>query len=125
MIYLTLLWSFVQIGLFSVGGGYAQDARYITQYYKLDQQKDALTKWSDSDAELHAMPMLHIAEDKLSDVSRMLTDIQTYTQEMTPKFIMGTEPLENYDKFVADLESMGVKEVLAAYTEALERYYKK
>lgn len=109
----------------SVGGAYIQDERYITQYYKLNQQKDALMKWSDNDAEKHAMPMLHIDDAKLSKISPMLTDLQTYTQEMTAKFIMGTEPLSNYEKFVSDLEKMGLKEVEAAYTEALDRYYKK
>lgn len=109
----------------SVGGAFVGDGRYIMQYYKLDQQKDALKKWSDTDASKHVVPKVNIAEDQLADVTRMLTDIITYSQSMTLKFIMGTEELANYDKFVAELKSMGLDTVLLAYTEALDRYYKK
>ena len=71
------------------------------------------------------MPMLHIDAKDLSTVSRQLTDLQTYTQTMTLKFIMGTESLDNYDKFVEDLKKMGMDNVEKAYTKALAAYYKK
>lgn len=107
------------------GGGSVVDKRYITQYYQLDRQRDALEKWSDNDAAEHEMPMLHIDAKDLSTVSRQLTDLQTYTQTMTLKFIMGTESLDNYDKFVEDLKKMGMDNVEKAYTKALAAYYKK
>ena len=44
---------------------------------------------------------------------------------MTLKFIMGTESLDNYDKFVEDLKKMGMDNVEKAYTKALAAYYKK
>ncbi len=49
-------------------------------------------------------------------------DIETYVNEMTVKFIMGLEPLENLDSFVETLRSLGVDEVINAYQTAYDRY---
>lgn len=101
------------------------DAGYILQYYQTEQQRDALKKWSDSDADKYLLPKINIAEDKLGDISRMATDIITHSQSMTLKFIMGTADLADYDKFVEEMNSMGLETVLEEYTAALQRYYSK
>lgn len=49
-------------------------------------------------------------------------DIKTYVEEMTVKFIMGLEPTDNFDGFIATLEELGINEVLAAQQAALDRY---
>lgn len=109
----------------SVGGGYVQDGRYIMQYYGTQQQKDALVKWSDTNAKDHYLPKVNISADKLSEITSMLSDIITYSQSMTLKFIMGTEDLANYDSFVEKMKSMGLDTVLEEYNAALVRYYEK
>ena len=48
--------------------------------------------------------------------------IKTYTDEMTVRFIMGLEPLENYDAFVEQLHTLGIDEVLASRQSAYDRY---
>ncbi len=45
----------------------------------------------------------------------------TYTDEMLTKFVLGQEPLSNFDVFVKTLEEMGVNEVLGAYESAYAR----
>ena len=40
---------------------------------------------------------------------------------MLTKFMLGQEPLSNFDKFVETLNSMGVDEVLGAYKSAYDR----
>ena len=49
-------------------------------------------------------------------------DIETYVNEMTVKFIMGLEELDNLDGFVETLHSLGVDEVINAYQTAYDRY---
>lgn len=51
-----------------------------------------------------------------------MTDITTYSQEMAAKFIMGIEPLENYDNFLATIEKMGVVRATEIQQAALDRY---
>lgn len=54
--------------------------------------------------------------------SDLYPDIQTYADEMTVKFIMGIEPLENYATFVETLKEMGIEQILAGYQAAYDRY---
>ena len=44
---------------------------------------------------------------------------------MKAKFILGTEPLANLDKFQATIRSMGINVALATRQAALDRYYKR
>ena len=43
---------------------------------------------------------------------------------MINKFIMGKEPLDNFDKFVQTLKDMGIDDVLAVEQAAYDRYMK-
>lgn len=41
---------------------------------------------------------------------------------MTLRFIMGSEPLENFDEYINTLKDMGVEEMIATQQRALDRY---
>lgn len=43
---------------------------------------------------------------------------------MINKFIMGKEPLDNFDSFVQTLKNMGIDDVLAVEQAAYDRYVK-
>lgn len=49
------------------------------------------------------------------------TDIEKYIEEMRDKFIVGTEPLENFDDYVQELEKMGIEEYMDLKIKAIER----
>ncbi len=49
-------------------------------------------------------------------------DIESYVQEMTVKFIMGLESIDQYDNFVQVLKDQGIEEVMSAYQAAYDRY---
>lgn len=49
-------------------------------------------------------------------------EIQSYVTEMTVKFIMGLEPLENFDSFVETVIALGAEDVVAVYQSAYDRY---
>ncbi len=49
------------------------------------------------------------------------TAANTYALEMITKFILGQEPLSNFDKFVESLNEMGIDKLLGAYTSAYDR----
>ena len=50
-----------------------------------------------------------------------LSDINTYTDEMLNKFIIGSEPISNFDKFVEKLRQMGIEEVKKVYQAQYDR----
>lgn len=47
----------------------------------------------------------------------VMNEVQTYVDEMIVKFIMGNEPLSNWDTFVKRLKSMGIDKVLKVYND--------
>lgn len=49
-------------------------------------------------------------------------DIDKYVTEMTEKFISGDEPLSNWDKYVEEIEKMGLDEYMDIQQEAYDRY---
>ena len=57
-------------------------------------------------------------------VNLLDTCIETYENEMIDKFIMGVEPLDHFDAYAAQVESMGLKDVLKVYQDAYDRYMK-
>ena len=103
-------------------GPFIQDKRYIEQYYERPQQKAATANWKKNDWEKYIMPPVTPTADESSELAKIMGDITTYSDEMSLKFIMGVEPLSNYDKYVAQIKSMGIEKAIAIYQAAYNRY---
>jgi putative aldouronate transport system substrate-binding protein len=54
--------------------------------------------------------------------TRVLTEINTYVDEMVLKFITGTEPLSRWDTYVSTINGMGLADVLRSEQGAYDRY---
>lgn len=50
----------------------------------------------------------------------VMTDVEIYVDEMVMKFITGRESLDNWDTYVAKIQSMGIDKVLDIYQAALD-----
>lgn len=86
--------------------------------------KDALETeeiWSRADTEYVLPPITNTAEEG-DEIMSMMGDIETLVAEQTVKFIMGVEPMENYDAFVEQIKSMGIDRVLELKQAALDRF---
>ena len=106
-------------------GSFIQDKRYMEQYANLPQQKAALTNWMATNMKEHRMPDVSLTSEQQSEVSTLLENLDTYKSEMQAKFIMGVEPIENFDKFRDELRNRGVEKYLGYQQEAYERYLKR
>ena len=60
--------------------------------------------------------------EESTELASIMTDINTYRDEMTLKFINGQEPLTNFDKFVTKVKSMNVDRAAALKTASITRY---
>lgn len=87
----------------------------------IDEQREASKVWADCDKSL-CMPVLTYTTDESEIISDTMGDIDTYFNEMFVKFVMGVEPLSNFDSYVEQLEKMGVDKVVKVYRDAYERY---
>lgn len=65
---------------------------------------------------------LMLTEDEQAIVGQYQTDINTYRDEMITKFIMGTENLDNFDKFVDNIKALGLDQVLQVRQQQWDRY---
>ncbi len=67
-------------------------------------------------------PAVCATTEENSQLSEIETALTTYAGEMYLNFILGEESLDNYDEYLANLESLKIDEVLAIKDAQLERY---
>lgn len=86
------------------------------------QVEAALDTWSTVESAGYLMPPVTLNKEESTKATTIASEINTYVDEMVMKFIIGVEPVENFDTFVKTLDSMKVDEMVAVYQSALERY---
>lgn len=102
------------------------DIRYFEQYQQLTPDPwAAIQVWAASTDPSRILPPLTLSPEESQRTASKFNEITTYAMEMYYKFIMGTEPLDNFDKYVAQIKKMGIDEVLAVYQGVLTRFNKR
>lgn len=104
-------------------GPFVQDEDYVEQYYTLDEQKDAVKIWAETNMEKHIIPPITPTADESQELSQIMYDINTYRDEYTIKLIMGTIDFSEWDTYVDTIYKMGLERVLEIQNNALDRYY--
>lgn len=102
-------------------GPLVQDPGYLTQFYALPAQRDAVRLWAAGDTDL-LLPLLQPSGRDARKFASLMSDIQTYVAEMTVKFILGREPLAGFDAYVARLDAAGLPEATQIMQRAYDRY---
>lgn len=104
-------------------GPFVQDLRYLQQYYTLDGQKKSNSTWTVPTAADYTVPPITPTQEESEEYAQIMNDIQNYRDEMTNKFILGTESLDDsWDTYVATMEQFGLDRALEIQNAALERY---
>ena len=71
-----------------------------------------------------AIPSFIPTSSEQSVVNDLWPDLRTYIDEMTIKFIKGTEPLSNFNAFRNKVRDMGIDKLSAEYQKMYDRYKK-
>lgn len=116
-------WSIYSRGVYP--GPYNSLKHFLEMYYVYQEQTDALTLWTDNDMKKHLMPPVSPSTDESSEYAKIMSDVNSYVDEFTLKVIMGTEPITNFDKYVAQLKTLKIDRAVAIQQAALERYNKR
>lgn len=105
-------------------GPFVQDLRYLEQYFTMDAQKEAPKVWGSgsSNGKAYMLPPITATVDESKEFATIINEINTYRDEMTLKFIFGTESLDNFDQYVKNIENMGLSRALEIQNLALDRY---
>lgn len=120
---LTVAQAMSKYCLANVNGPFTQALEYIQQYYEMPQQKQALIDWSYNDDNTSVMPPITFTPEESAEVAKIMSEINTYRDEMTMKIIMGSEPVSKVDEFQATIKSMNLDRAIEIYQAALDRYY--
>jgi putative aldouronate transport system substrate-binding protein len=108
----------------SFSGPFVQDKRYFEQFLAYPQQRSAVTQWTKAKNDIRIPPTTMTAsENEL--FSKIMNDVNTYTNEMMIKFIMGAEPIDNFDKYVKTIKAFGIDTAIGFQERALERFNKR
>lgn len=100
------------------------DDRYNDQYYVLPEQKEAAKLYSKyaSNATEVVMPPISMTVDEASEFGKIMTDINTYRNEMITKIIMGAQPVDSFDEVLKQMKNMGIERAIEIQQAALDRY---
>ncbi len=106
---------------------YCKDFETVYEAYNPAQQ-DCIDVWNSTKEVTDSAYIRYftLTVDEQYDISGPFTDISTYVAESVGKFLTGQMDVETeWDNYVSTVQSMGIQDVLDAYTAAGERYFSK
>ena len=112
------------IYLYSIGAGSGpceRDVQVVNEQRSDVRIREATDTWCQVLDRTAIVPRLLFTEDENKTISRIMTDINTYQDEMFGKFIMGVVPLSEFPAAVAHIKELGIEEVLEIYNDAYQR----
>jgi putative aldouronate transport system substrate-binding protein len=77
--------------------------------------------WGKAD-DSYVMPVINRTSEENRKYSSTMSEIETYIDEMTLKFIVGAEPLSNFDDYIKNIKNMGIDDMIKIQQNALDRY---
>ena len=84
--------------------------------------------WADADFSLNYPGTISLTPEQNARLQEWTGDssqLGSYITEMKIKFITGEEPLSNFDTYLANLETMGIQNIVDIYQEAYDAYMAK
>lgn len=84
-------------------------------------------KWADDpnvDSALR-MPPIRLNAEETDRQAKIMTEVNTYVDEMVLKFILGAVPLSDFDAFVNQVKQLGIDEAVSISQAAYDRYLNK
>ena len=109
----------------SNSGPCVQDPRYLEQYYNLKQHQESYTTWSKYQKNyIEANTRLRgtLTPEENSRIASIMSEVNTYKDEMYLKWLMGQESIDKYDAYIQQIKKMGIDEVIKIRQTAYDRF---
>jgi len=78
--------------------------------------------WETADTEYLLPAGISLTSKENIELNNIMEDIENYMNEMTLRFIMGTESLDKYDIYIAELRNKNIERAIEIYQQAYDRY---
>jgi ABC-type sugar transport system, periplasmic component len=100
------------------------DDRYNDQYYALDAQKEAVKVFAQfaGNAASVLIPPIAMTPDEASEYAKIMTDVNTYREEVVTKIIMGSSQIDSFDKALEQFKKMGIDRAIEIQQAAFDRF---
>lgn len=108
-------------GVFSYGTYLRVDPEAAQDIASKEQQEGIEVALSNTLPEFNPVKWLALTDEEKAEKDSYNDSIGTYASEMLNMFILGQEPISKWDSFVAELNRLGVEELLEVYRKAYER----
>lgn len=84
---------------------------------------DAIKTWRKNEGDkTRLLTTLAPSLEDSAEYGRILTDLNSYSEEMMLKFIVGETPFSEYDNYLAELEKRGLSRLLEILQSSYDRY---
>lgn len=103
-------------------GPFVQDKEHAELFYTLPGQQEAMQTWANNNGDQHMLPYICATADESYEIGTIDNEVELYLKEMTLKFIMGVEPLENFEAFRQGLRDCGIERALEIRQQQYQRY---
>ena len=70
----------------------------------------------------HILPQLYVLDTESDKDADIQTNLSTYVEEQTIKFITGERSLDEFDAYVQQLKDFGIEDALKFRNDAYKRY---
>lgn len=90
----------------------------------MEHLEDYRVMWEkqQEDNDDYHLPPITLTAEEGAESATIMSDANTYRDEMIIKFITGTEPLDNFDSYLATVNGFGIGRACELREIALERY---
>lgn len=107
------------------GRFFNQDHRKAEQLLIFPAQIEAGKAWSSATSERTYPSGITPTLDEGKKLASIMNEVNTYVDQMFLKFVMGNEPLSQFDAYLSRLKQMKIDEALAIQQAAYDRYQKR
>lgn len=95
-------------------------ARYLAGYS--DMERELLEAWSQTDSDYVYPYRAFLTTEESEEFHQHYADIRSHVIESTLQFITGSKPLSQWEEYVAQLQDMGIEQLITIKQTALDRY---
>lgn len=82
----------------------------------------SISTWISNNDRADQMPPSSVPVEYANEYSSIMTEVNTYQDQMILSFIMGMEPLDNFDAFVAEMKKLGIEKAIEYQQMGLDIY---
>ncbi len=103
-------------------GPYLRDYAAVPPFS--NEAKDGMEQWTKAKDD-YVMPSVTLTAAESEKYSSIMSEVDTYKNEKILKFIIGAEPISNFDNYVKEIKKMNIDEAIKIQQAALDRYNKR